>query len=226
MALSESFTRGSSAIPGEDLVSIQVACSMPLCVQAYDSLFVSDDRFSMAGATRSGLDAVAACVRMGIGMLVAGPSIEGLKGSSLVSTARESLPELRVVMVAHDPDPLDVYDVMAAGARGFLSDREEGHVLLEQIWRISRGEIVMGDSIAAALAEAVVVRPRGDEWPTARELETLRLVAEGHTAREIGRAMFVSEATVKTYLRRVYQRLGVNDKGAAVATAMRRGWLS
>ncbi|MHB1445797.1 MAG: helix-turn-helix transcriptional regulator [Acidimicrobiales bacterium] len=226
MALSERLAQNTSLSHNADTISVQIACSIPLCVQAYNSLFLNDDRFSLVGATRAGLDAVGECVRNGVGLLVAGPSVEGLYGSSLVRTAREALPELRVVLVGHKPDPSDVYDVMAAGARGYLSDREDGPALLQQLWRISMGEIVMADFIAGALAEAVESRPRGDEWPTARELETLRLVAEGRTAREIGETLFVSEATVKTYLHRVYQRLGVGDKGAAVATAMRRGWLT
>ncbi len=226
MAISEVARRDTTDLRSADLISVQVACSMPLCVRAYDALLASDHRFALAGATRSGLDAVAACVRTGASMLIAGPLVEGLQGSSLVTTAKEALPALRVVLVGHDPTPTDVYGVMSAGARGFLSDREDGAVMLEQLWRIFQGEVIMADSIGAALAEAVVSRPRGADWPTERELEALRRVADGMTAREIGRAMFVSEATVKTYLRRVYQRLGVNDKGAAVATAMRRGWLS
>jgi len=73
-------------------------------------------------------------------------------------------------------------------------------------------------ALKAALADASL--------PSGRELEVLALLAKGATAREMAGALIVSEATVKTYLHRLYAKLGVRDKAAAVAEAMRKGWLA
>jgi two-component system nitrate/nitrite response regulator NarL len=67
--------------------------------------------------------------------------------------------------------------------------------------------------------------PRERPVMTARERQTLTLIAEGLSAPDIGRALHLSTATVKTHLQHIYEKLGVSERAAAVAEAMRRGLL-
>jgi DNA-binding CsgD family transcriptional regulator len=78
--------------------------------------------------------------------------------------------------------------------------------------------------VAAKLADRMRA---GHEEPelTARETEVLALVAQGQTNAEVGRSLFIGEATVKTHLLRAFAKLGVNDRTAAVTAAYRRGLL-
>ena len=83
----------------------------------------------------------------------------------------------------------------------------------------ARGEAVLSPSVATRLLGQV--REPAREPLSARELEVLWLVARGSTNREAAEQLFLSEATVKTHLLHIYAKLGVNDRAAAVATALR-----
>ena len=87
----------------------------------------------------------------------------------------------------------------------------------------ARGEAVLSPSVATPLLGQV--RTPADPL-SARELEILRLIADGATNREAAARLFISEATVKSHVLHIYAKLGVNDRAAAVATAFRRGLLT
>jgi two-component system, NarL family, nitrate/nitrite response regulator NarL len=91
---------------------------------------------------------------------------------------------------------------------------------------VARGETVLDPSSQTGLAREIRLRGR-DERPvlSPREHEILVLIAEGRTAPEIGRRLHLSTATVKTHQIHVYEKLGVAERAAAVAWAMRRGLL-
>ena len=88
----------------------------------------------------------------------------------------------------------------------------------------ARGDTVLAPSVAERLVTHVRRPPR--ESLSARETEILAQVARGRTNAEIGRALFISEATVKTHLLRMFHKLGVSDRTAAVTSAMARGYLN
>src|SRR5690606_8009443 len=101
------------------------------------------------------------------------------------------------------------------------SDLEE---LLRAVSAAARGETVLAPSVASQLVGRL--RSPAEEPLSAREIEVLELVAAGATNRQAAKALFISEATVKTHLLHIYAKLGVNDRAAAVAAAFRRGLLS
>ena len=85
---------------------------------------------------------------------------------------------------------------------------------------------MIAPQFAAGIATEIQLRETSDRPTlTARETEVLRLLAEGRTAARIGDELHLSEATVKTHLNNLYEKLGVSDRAAAVATAMRWGLL-
>ncbi|MER7617373.1 response regulator transcription factor [Nonomuraea wenchangensis] len=81
-----------------------------------------------------------------------------------------------------------------------------------------------GAVLAPSVASALISRPAAQE-PSPRELEVLRLVARGAANKEIARALLISETTVKTHLKHVFAKLGVETRAAAVVVAMERGLL-
>ncbi len=89
---------------------------------------------------------------------------------------------------------------------------------------MSRGETILGPEVQAGLAEEIRLRGRKDRPALSpRELEILRHIAAGRSAPEIGRRIHLAPATVKSHLQSLYEKLGVSDRAAAVAEAMRRG---
>ncbi|WP_067170251.1 response regulator [Microtetraspora niveoalba] len=144
----------------------------------------------------------------------------GLDGVGAIRRLREDHPEIKViVLTTYDTDG-DVTRAMAAGVAGYLlkdAPREELH-------RAIRTAAAGGAVLAPSIASALIGKPPIQE-PSPRELEVLRLVARGAANKEIARTLLISETTVKTHLKHVFVKLGVDSRAAAVVVAMERGLL-
>ncbi|MEY9875455.1 DNA-binding NarL/FixJ family response regulator [Streptacidiphilus sp. MAP12-33] len=130
-------------------------------------------------------------------------------------------PPAVLVFSAHSSDT-DIFAAIDAGAVGFLGKETDPGALLAGIRAAARGETVLG----ATAVRRVLRRVRGNV-PTlsAREVEVLQLLGEGLPNRQIAARLYISEATAKGHLASIYTKLGVDTRGAAVATAVREGLL-
>lgn len=142
------------------------------------------------------------------------PGVDGATATRLIR-AEPDAPEV-IILTTYDTDA-DIILAIEAGARGYLLKDTEPAVLADAMRRAARGETVLAPPVAAKLA-AQLRSPRRPEL-TAREAEVLQPVARGLSNQEIGRALFIGEATVKTHLLRVFSKLDVSDRTAAVTTA-------
>jgi two-component system nitrate/nitrite response regulator NarL len=154
--------------------------------------------------------------------------------AAVLAGERGSFPEwlrdgeltVQMVVIVPDGDAGQGYRALAAGARGLLSRLATAEQLVDAVLRVSRGETVIASEAQTALAAEIRIRetvPRPLVSP--REREILELIAEGLTAPQIGRRLHLSTPTVKTHLGHLYDKLGVSERAAAVAVAMRRGLL-
>ncbi|MGI5168513.1 response regulator transcription factor [Spirillospora sp. CA-253888] len=187
-------------------------------------------------------------VREGLrGMLAAEPGItvvgEAASGEQAVAAARELRPEVvlmdlrmpggdgldairrlagrhRVVVLTGYDHDADIAAAVAAGAAGYLLKDVTRAELAAAVRTAASGGTVLSPAVAARLAAR-----RDAPALSVREGEVLALVARGLTNAEIGRRLHIGEATVKTHLARVFTKLGVSDRTAAVITAMERGML-
>jgi len=176
-----------------------------------------------SGDGREALDAIGAARP---DVAVVGGTLDGLSGPQLLNAvARDGL-RTRVVMIAARPEPAQVYSALADGAAGYLTKDADARELCDAITAVARGATVLAPELQGCVAEEIRLRaPRTRPLMTDRERETLRLIAEGLTAPAIGDALHLSTATVKTHLQHIYEKLGVSERAAAVAEAMRRGLL-
>ena len=130
----------------------------------------------------------------------------------------------RVVIIAADPEPELVYSAIASGAAGYLTKDADAAELCDAISAVARGRTVLAPQLQAGIAGEIRLRAAHDRpFLSHRESEVLKLIADGLTAPEIGRRIHLSTATVKTHLQHLYEKLGVSERAAAVAVAMRRG---
>jgi two-component system nitrate/nitrite response regulator NarL len=157
---------------------------------------------------------------------ILGGTLAGLSGEQVLNAvARDGL-STRVVMIAARPEPQQVYAALAEGAAGFLTKDADARELCDAITAVARGRTVVSAELQAGVAGEIRMRtPHDRPVMTVRERETLTLIAEGLSAPQIGRALHLSTATVKTHLQHIYEKLGVSERAAAVAEAMRRGLL-
>jgi two-component system, NarL family, nitrate/nitrite response regulator NarL len=150
----------------------------------------------------------------------------GLDGTGVLNAVtRDGLGTRVAFLSAYLDGPL-VYSAIVSGATAYLSKGASRREICDAIAAVARGETVLAAEAQAGIAHEVRLR-RGDDRPalTEREREILALTAQGHSAPEIAQRLYLSTATVKTHLHHLYEKLGVSDRAAAVAKAMRQGLL-
>ena len=149
------------------------------------------------------------------------PELDGLAITNAV--VRDKLPT-RVLLVSAFTDSGIVYQALESGAAGFVSKESRREQIVDAVLACARGENVVPHDIAAGLVSEIRLR-KNDDRPalTQREHEILKLIAAGKSLPEIAKELYLGLTTVKTHVQHLYEKLGVSDRAAAVATAMRRG---
>ncbi len=183
----------------------------------------AQDDLTVVGEAGDGLEAlalVAAAEPDVVLMDLRMPRMDGVTATERLAAAH---PAVRVlVLTTYDTDA-DIVRAVAAGATGYLLKDAPLPQLADAVRAAARGETVLAPPVAARLVSRL--RAPAAEAPTAREVEVLAGVARGLTNAEIGRELFIGEATVKTHLLRVFAKLGVDDRTRAVMVAVERGLL-
>jgi two-component system nitrate/nitrite response regulator NarL len=180
----------------------------------------------LIGEASSGRDALEAIEQLQPQVAVLDMKMPDLDGRQVLNAIeRDGLATL-VVFVSAYLDSEIVYAAVGAGAKAYLSKEATREQICDAVVAVARGETVLSPEVQAGLAREIQARST-DERPllTPREQEILKLTAEGLSAPDIGGRLYLSPATVKTHLQHVYEKLGVSDRAAAVAEAMRRGLL-
>jgi len=150
------------------------------------------------------------------------PDVDGIQATKEI---RERVPETRVVILTAYDDRHFVIEAVRAGARGYVLKSREAEQLIQAIRLVAEGNMVIDPEVVVAVADELSDekrRERATDRLSARELEILQLLAFGYTNRDIGKKLFISPDTVKTHLEHIFQKLGQNDRTAAVAEALRR----
>ena len=146
----------------------------------------------------------------------------GVDGATATGTISAQHPQVRVLVLTTYESDTDILRAVEAGAAGYLLKDTPREDLIEAVRGIARGETVLAPSVASRLVAQV---RQADQRLTPRELEVLAGVARGGSNGQIGTELFITEATVKTHLLRVFAKLGVDDRTRAVTVALQRGLL-
>jgi DNA-binding NarL/FixJ family response regulator len=153
----------------------------------------------------------------------------GAGGLAAIRELSADQPAARIVVLTTYDSDADILPAVEAGAAGYLLKDTPRDTLVGAIFAAARGETVLAPAVAGRLVRrlraAPPEAPAARETLSARETEVLTLAGRGLTNAQIGRELFVSEATVKTHLLRAYAKLGVSGRTAAVTRAMELGML-
>ena len=147
------------------------------------------------------------------------PGLDGIAVAHAVT--RDSLPT-RVLLLSATTDGPVVYRAIQDGAAGYLSKESDRDEIVAAVVACARGEKVLPPELVTSLATQVH-RQAQYQGPvlSEREREILRLIADGKSVPDMAKDLFLAQTTIKTHIRRLYEKLGVSDRGAAVAYAMR-----
>jgi len=150
----------------------------------------------------------------------------GLDGAQVAAAVRRDALPTRVLLIsAHDESAI-VYNALQEGAAGFISKESSRSELVDAVLSCAKGRDVVAPNLAAGLVGEIQRRNESDAPAlSAREREVLGYIAGGQTIPAMAKKMFLAPSTVKTHVQRLYEKLGVSDRGSVVAEAMRRGLL-
>ncbi len=195
----------------------------PVVRDGLHGMFSSSPDFEVLGEACDGEEAVVLAERLDPDVVLMDLRMSG--GGGVAATRELTRRGLRcrvLVLTTYDTDA-DVIPAIKAGATGYLLKDTPRAQLVEAVRAAARGETVLAPAVAARLVSRM--RAPAVETLTQREVQVLRCVSRGLSNAEIGRELFIGEATVKTHLLRAFAKLGVDDRTRAVTVAMELGIL-
>ena len=155
------------------------------------------------------------------------PKVTGVEATRRI---KRHHPDVHVlILTAYDDDPY-IFALLEAGADGYVLKTAPADALVEAVRDVQAGTTALSPAIATKVVRQMQQQRPGTaadqvEPLTPREIEVLRLVAQGMTNREIGRELGISHRTVQGHLANVYGKLQVNSRTEAVTEALKRGWI-
>jgi DNA-binding NarL/FixJ family response regulator len=176
----------------------------------------------------NGLEAVDKAERFRPGVVLMDirmPELDGLEATRRILAADAAARVL--ILTTFDLDEY-IYEALRAGASGFVLKDDPPEQLLEAIRTVAAGDALLSPSVTKRVIRQFTKLPRATPPPaldelTARELDVLRLLADGLSNAEIGERLFIGETTVKTHVTRVLQKLDLRDRAQAIVWAYRSG---
>ncbi|WP_141014168.1 response regulator [Nocardioides sambongensis] len=206
------------------MIRILVVDDHPVVRDGVVGRLAAEPDFEVVGEADNGPEAVRRTAALDPDVVVMDLRMPGGGGVEAVrAMKRRRLRAAVLVLTTYDTDA-DMVAAIEAGAAGYLLKDAPAQTLVEAVRATAAGETVLSPAVATRLASHVRA-PRRSARLSAREREVLVLVARGRPNREIAEELFVSEATVKTHLAHIYDKLGAADRAAAVATAYELGIL-
>jgi two-component system nitrate/nitrite response regulator NarL len=207
--------------------SVVVADDHPLFREGLARAVRERPELELVGAAADGRDALERIRELAPAVAVLDVRMPGLDAFQILNAVTRDGLATRVLLLSASADPEVVYRALQGGAAGYFRKEADRDVILDAISAVARGGTAIDQVLQTGVFDQIRLRGTGEERPilTTRERQVLTLMAEGRSGPEIAELLIVALPTVKTYQARVYEKLGVSERAAAVAEAMRRGLL-
>jgi DNA-binding NarL/FixJ family response regulator len=201
------------------VLGVLIVDDHPIVREGLRGMLIPEPDLEVVGEAGSGDEAVALAPRLRPDVILMDLRMPGGDGVSAI----ERLGGYRIIVLTTYEEDADIQRAVTAGAIGYLLKDVSRADLADAVRAAALGRTVLSPSVASRLASHRAAPPVPAVGLSARERQVLELVARGLTNPEIGRRLFIGEATVKTHLLRVYGKLNVSDRTSAVLAAMRLG---
>lgn len=196
----------------------------PIVRAGIAGMLAHTDGIEVVGEAANGREALGLIERVSPDVLLLDLRMPVMDGPELIRELRAQGNAVGIlVLTTYDTDA-DILRATEAGANGYLLKDTSLADLIRAIEATSAGDTWLAPSVAAQVMKSL--HGSGTDKLSSRELDVLRLVADGHSNKEIATELHVSPATVKTHLIHVFRKLDVNDRTAAVTVALDRGILT
>jgi DNA-binding NarL/FixJ family response regulator len=211
-----------SGTPATNVIRVLLADDHPVVREGLRGMLAAEPDIDVAGEAGSGDEAVSLGRSLRPDVILMDLRMPYGDGVNAIARIREHQPRARIIVLTTYDTDADILRAVEAGAAGYLLKDTPRAALVNAIRAAARGETVLAPLVAGRLVSRMRMP---QEALSTREAEVLAQVARGLTNAEIGRVLYISEATVKTHLGRACAKLGVSGRTAAVTKAIQTGAL-
>lgn len=204
-----------------DKIHILIADDHPVVREGLAGMLAGQDDFEVIAAVADGEAALEKFKKLSPDVVLMDLRMPGLDGVGAIEAIKKVKSTANIIVLTTYDSDADIVRAIEAGATGYLLKDTPREDLFRAIRAASTGESVLTPSVASRLMTRM--RAPAEENLSAREIEVLELVARGNSNKDVGKALHISTATVKTHLIHIYNKLGVTDRTSAVTTAIERG---
>ncbi len=182
----------------------------------------------IVGEASEGKEAIEKVQELGPDVVIMDVAMPGMDGLEATRRIRKRNPKVKVLVLTQHDNREYILSAIKAGTSGYVPKRAVGAELVSAIRAVNKGESFLYPSAAAALIEDYLRQAEKDPYDrlTAREREILKLIAEGHTSREIATTLFISLKTVLGHRTKIMQKLDIHNRTELIRYAMRKGLVS
>lgn len=191
-----------------------------------ERILSSSEGMTLEGVFSDGESAVAGLHAVSPDVVLVDINLPGISGIDVIREAKASMPRAQFLVLTVYDDPSRIFQALAAGANGYLLKRVDPRELLDAIRELHGGGSPMSGSVARKVVQSfhrMGVSKNETENLSPRETEILQLLAEGYLYKEIAEKCAIGIETVRTYIRRIYDKLHVRTRTEAVIKHL-KGW--
>jgi two-component system nitrate/nitrite response regulator NarL len=210
----------------EQRITVYVAEDHPVFREAVGRAVTEHPKLELAGSSADGREALNEILTLKPAVALLDQKLPSMSGIDILRAIQRDSNGTRVVMLTAESSSAFVYDALKLGASGFLTKAATIDAICDAVASAARGATVLAPEVQSGLANELRSREtRQQAVLSERESQVLALIADGLSAPAIAQRLYISPSTVKTHVQNLFEKLGVSDRAAAVAEAMRRGLL-
>jgi DNA-binding NarL/FixJ family response regulator len=204
-------------------IRVLIADDHPVVRAGLQGMLLGQPDIQVVGEAVTGAEAIAMTEQLRPNVVLMDLRMPEMDGVSATVRIRERQPQIHILVLTTYDGDADILRAVEAGATGYLLKDSPRDDLFRAIRAAAKGESFLTPAVATWLIGRV--RTPAEDFLSDREVEVLRLVAQGASNKEVAKQLWISEATVKTHLIHIFGKLGVNDRTSAVTVGLERGIL-
>ena len=207
-------------------IKVMIVDDHNLVREGLKAVFSQGDEIEAIGEAGSGEEAIEMVDKVKPDVILMDISMPGINGIQATKLIRDKNPDAKIVILTMLDQEGYVYEAIKAGATGYMLKSTSSDELVKAIQTVNEGKALLHpDATAQLLKEFVTLAENKakDYGLSNREMEVLQLLSEGKTNKEVAKALWISEQTVKTHVAHIFDKLGTSDRTETVARALRSG---